>query len=151
KRLLSAGADRTVRLWDREKGEVVLRLNGHDREVFAVAFSPDGRRALSGGADRVVRLWDLATGKELRRCEGHANCVVCVGFADGGRVLLTGSSQYRGADRVLRRWDADAGKELGGSPGREGETVWAVAFGPGGRFAVSGGSGGNLRLWQLAK
>ncbi len=37
-------------------------LEGHSALVFAVAFSPDGKRALSGSRDKTVRVWDLEMG-----------------------------------------------------------------------------------------
>src|SRR5260221_10539173 len=37
-------------------------LEGHAREVWSVAFSPDGSILASGSVDRTIRLWDVATG-----------------------------------------------------------------------------------------
>lgn len=149
KRFLSAGGEGAVRLWDVSSGKELLKLGGPGREVFAVAFSPDGRHAASGGADRVARLWDLSSGKALRRFEGHAGSVVAVAFADGGGTLLTAGSQYRDADRVVRRWDVADGREIDGPTARDGESVWCAAFASDGRFAVTGGSAGVLRMWKL--
>jgi len=58
-RLLSGGADGTVRLWATTIGKLVVPFTGHVGPVTAVAFTPDGRQAASGGVDRTVRLWQL--------------------------------------------------------------------------------------------
>src|SRR5262249_56432440 len=56
--LASAGEDGTVRLWDLPSGKEVGRLEGHD-DVYAVAFSPDGKTLVSGGLDNNASSGDV--------------------------------------------------------------------------------------------
>jgi hypothetical protein len=59
--LASAGADRTVRLWDPLSGAARGELSGHTGSVWAVAAVPlaDGTTLLaSAGADRAIFLWE---------------------------------------------------------------------------------------------
>jgi WD40 repeat protein/mono/diheme cytochrome c family protein len=145
RRLLSAGADRVVRLWDTGDGKLLLRLVGHTEPVRAVAFTPDGRRALSAGEDRCIRLWDLRTSRELDALTGHAGTITALAVsADGKRMLSAGT------DRSLRLWDLGSGADLGNLTGHTGE-VHAVAFAPDGRHAASGGADRTLRVWDVAK
>jgi len=37
----------------------------HQREVDAVAFSPDGKSVLTGSWDNTARIWDAATGQPI--------------------------------------------------------------------------------------
>src|SRR5438874_2456344 len=56
--LVTAAADKTVRLWNVGSGQVMRALTGHQAPVTAALFSPDGRRVLSCGGDRVLKIWD---------------------------------------------------------------------------------------------
>lgn len=47
------------------------KLEGHDKSVMAVAFSPDGKTVASESYDRTIMLWEAATGKERQRFETH--------------------------------------------------------------------------------
>jgi WD40 repeat protein len=59
RRLLSGGADGTIKLWRVEKAAAIETFTGHSGEVKGVAFSPGGREAISCGADRTIRIWRL--------------------------------------------------------------------------------------------
>jgi WD40 repeat protein len=64
-RIVTAGADRTVRVWDSRtrRGKV---LSGHTDEVTTAAFMRgDPNHVLSTSADGTVRLWDARTGDAL--------------------------------------------------------------------------------------
>lgn len=55
--LVSSSQDSTLKIFDVRTGKLVMDLPGHEDQVFAVDWSPDGERVGSGGADKKVRIW----------------------------------------------------------------------------------------------
>ena len=51
--LVSSSKDTTLKVWDVKTGKLHTDLPGHQDEVFAVDWSPDGRKVASGGKDKV--------------------------------------------------------------------------------------------------
>ena len=141
RRIASAGADGTIRLWDAESGAELSTVNGHTRGVLSVAFSPDGRRIASAGGDQTVKLWDAESGAELQTLNGHTNLVSSVAFSPDGRRIASASW-----DQTIKLWNAESGTELQTLKGHT-NIVTSVAFSPDGRRIVSG-SNNTIKLWD---
>jgi serine/threonine protein kinase len=144
RRLLTGGADRSVRLWDLERSLELRCLPGHRDHVCSVGFSPDGRRALSSATDKSVRLWDLEAGLQLRSFDRRTNRVVA--FAPDGRRAASGSLY----DGMVRLWEVDTGRELASFRGHT-DWVVAVAFAAEGRYLLSGSMDRTLKVWDLER
>jgi WD40 repeat protein len=107
RRLLSGGADGTMRLWDVETGKEFGTFPTQPGPVFSVALSADSSRALSTDANGVIRLWDVATRQESRSLRGHQGAVRKIAFtAKETRVVSAGE------DGTVRLWNTATGDEL---------------------------------------
>ena len=60
-------------------------LRGHDRDIFAVAVTPDGQRQVSGSYDKTLKVWNLASGREEKTLRGHSDAVDNVAITPDGR------------------------------------------------------------------
>lgn len=132
----TADADKTVRLWDIEKGESVARLVGHLKGVNSVAFSPDGRNLATGSDDASILIWDLAERtieKDVEDPEGPIKVVTY--SADGTRLAAVEEGTW------VRLYDARTAEVLMKFPSLEQETH-ALCFSPDtGKIAWAGSSG----------
>ena len=66
RRVATAGADGTVRVWDVASGRLERVMRGHTQIVSSVQFSPDGTRVLTGSPDGTARVWRVDTGAQIR-------------------------------------------------------------------------------------
>src|SRR4029077_9562303 len=92
-RAVSRGTDRMLTVWDLERGEVV-RTFEDSRGVFAVALTPDGKRAVLACWDRTVSVWDAETG-EFVATFGADSPVRTVAVAPDGRTIVAGDAEGR--------------------------------------------------------
>jgi hypothetical protein len=149
KRAASAGADRTVRVWDVRTGREELRFKGHTGTVTGVAFSPDGQRLASADEDGSVRLWDAERGWEARTLKGHEGPVHCVAFSPDGQRLASAS-----ADGTVRVWDVNLGRKIRtlgkqkDQKGPYGAPFTSVVFSPDGKDLASAGKDEAVRIWD---
>ena len=128
--LVSAGLDRTLRLWTlTEPGRGGQLLARHDDDVTAVAYSPDGQTIASASADQSVRLWSRS-GALLHELP-HPERINAVAWSPDGTAIVSA-----GADRTLRLWDP-TGRQLGGPLTGHEDDVTAVAWSPDGTTIVS--------------
>jgi cytochrome c len=102
RRIVTAGADARIVVWQPAAPEPQTVLQGHTAPVVALAVSPDGKVLASASWDRTVRLWPLGGGAP-RVLEGHQQNVNGVAFLPDGSAVVS-----VGYDATLRIWPAAA-------------------------------------------
>jgi WD40 repeat protein len=142
-RLVSGGADGTVRLWEVSTGRELRRFLGHEGGVAALAVSAEGKRLISGGADKALHVWDVSTGRKLHRLRGHEDEIRWVALTADGRKAASA-----GTDTTFRLWDLLGGKELRRLSCHRDCWVRAVAFSPDGKALASACTDRAIRLWR---
>ena len=109
-RLLSAASDKTVRVWDVAQRREILRYEGHEEPVLALAVADAGDLVASGTSQGTVDLWQPADGTLRRSLYVAHGPVWALAFTRDARAVLSS-----GSDGVVRLWDVGDGHELSGA------------------------------------
>jgi WD40 repeat protein len=156
KQLLASCFRDNLRVWDlATKAEA--KGTGGSAFGFARLALVGPRQVLMGGPRSDLRLWDIPDAREVRSFPGHTGPIYSVAAStDGTRALSGGggpivrNGKVVSQDCTLRVWDVAGGQELGRFE-QPTDSVQSVALSPDGTHALSGGSRGTVRYWDLTK
>ncbi len=154
--LISVSDDKTIRIWDVEKGVLDRTIRsfsgaGAEGAIYAMALSPDSRFLAIGGyfESNEVRIIDLEKEAEVALLTGHTNVVTSIKFSKDGLQLASAD-----ANGVIKLWAINyADKKITASPsnvlsGHKAQ-VYDISFAPNGNQLVSASYDGSLKLWDL--
>ena len=106
-RVVSAGKENKITIWDSNTGKPIHILAGHVGDVNSIACSSDGTRLVSAGGDHSIRVWDTATGTIVKTLTGHSGPIYSVSLSPDAKRLASGS-----ADTTAKIWDTETGREI---------------------------------------
>jgi RNA polymerase sigma factor (sigma-70 family) len=139
---------RHLMLWDTVTGKVTHTAS--PPLWSGIAVSPDGKlvAADSPMKDGTIILRDAQSGKELRSCQGYPRSLSAFVFSPDGKYL---AGAFHSSPRVVVVWDVATGQKVAECRAGDRDTTYmALAFSPDGKTLTSGGSGGRVRLWEVA-
>lgn len=131
--IASAGADRTVRIWNglpgKDAGKAITTFK-NDTYVYSATFSPDGTKLAIVSFDDTVRIWEATTGRELAALIHHTLPVSDIAFSADSSQLITNSvpsATTSFADHRLHTWEIPTGRELNVIPADASNGILALS------------------------
>ena len=135
--------DHGVWRWDLENDSVV-KLDGHESWVRAIAFDEERRQVITGGYDGRL-IWWTAEGQleQIRVLSAHEGWIRSIAISPDQQMLASA-----GNDLTVRLWSCEDGKLIQQFEGHE-RHVYNVVFQPNGKHLATGDLMGNLYHWNV--
>jgi hypothetical protein len=116
------------------------------QQIFALAYSPDGKTIALGGYKEVV-LADAMSGKTISRLTGHADAVRALAFSKDGKLLAAagGLPARRGEVKIWDVTQQSVTKTLAGHA----DCIYSVAISPDARQVATSSYDKLIKLWSV--
>lgn len=141
-KVVSCGADKTVKVWESQSGKQLLSMEGHCDVVYCCSFSSNDAKIVSCSADHTVKVWDSSTGRECLNFTGHNQDVFSCMFSPDDRNILSCS-----ADKTVKVWNSETGMEVVAFVGHM-DIVRCCCYSPDGSKIVSCSDDTCVKVWD---
>ena len=118
-------------------------LEGVNKNIYSIAYSPDGSILVTGSEDSIARIWDSKNGQLLHVLKGHDDVIEALNFSPNGECIATGSG-----DKTVHIWNAQDGKKLAVLKGHEDE-INSLVFDSNGKRLITTSFDKTARIWNL--
>ena len=145
-KMLSAGSDNRVIVWDLQTGEQQAVFSQHTDNVNDITFSNNGRWGISASSDDTVLIWDIQTAEVLRQFTMNSD-VLSVTYSPDGRTIATGER-----DGSVNLWDINSGTlltQFGTVPPNHQEGIIDLTFSEDGSSLLSIDEFATLIVWDV--
>lgn len=146
--LASGSDDNTIKLWELASGKLLFTLKGHKKSIRSLVFRSQ-KELISGSIDGTIKFWNIN--------EGYLQKTLLYGTEDSLPEILALSLNSRrkilvggGNSGVLKLWSLSSGPTLEYTKFSKG-FIKTIAFSPGGRNVVFGGSDSQIFLFDVVK
>ncbi|MBN8249452.1 MAG: hypothetical protein J0L84_18655, partial [Verrucomicrobia bacterium] len=150
-RLVTAGGDQLIKVWEPKTQTELAVLEGHTAQVLAVAFNTNATQVVSGGADRQLKVWDIATREKIVTLGNSSAAWNTVAWPGDGAALFAATDSgavYRYTQLKSHTGEQSSAtaeeRHLGTLP----DSAPLLAATADGRRVAVGSQNGLIRLWD---
>ncbi len=143
---MTAGWDKTVRIFTQDHASAQRLLVGHNTSISAITWHSNGTYVFSASdeTDKTIRMWSVIKGDCVRVFTGHTDYISALECAPNGRVLASADT---GGNIII--WNIEKGTRIKRCRGHGKGGISSLSFSAESTVLVSGGLDGTVRLWDI--
>jgi len=140
---VSGACDASAKVWDLRSGKCTQTFTGHEADINAVQFFPNGLAFGTGSDDASCRLFDIRADREMMNYANES--IMCgitsVAFSISGRFLFAGYDDFN-----CHVWDTLKGEKVFCLQGHD-NRVSCLGVSSDGMALCTGSWDSLLRIW----
>ena len=149
----SCSTDQKIHVCRLGETRPVKTFHGHQNEVNAIKWDPQGRLLASCSDDMTLKIWNMVKDTPVHNLQAHNKEIYTIKWSPTGpgtmnpnATLLLASASF---DSTVRLWDVDRGV-CQNTLVKHSEPVYSVAFSPDGRLLATGSFDKAIYIWDIA-
>jgi hypothetical protein len=143
---VSSSRDATLRVWDLQAREEVMRVI-EPSFVYAIAITPDSRTFVIQTRERTFKAWDMRTEQQIDADDLPTRSISSVAVSPDR--YRTAKHLISGSQNTVKIWNLKAGREVCILRGHT-SLVTAVAIAPKRQILISGSEDRTIRVWGIS-
>jgi len=139
-----------VDLWDLNFGTLKHSIQ-HSNRIYALDWSPDGKRIAGGGPRGTVTFWSTDDLEPQQHIQAHGGLVNALTHSPDGRSLVTTTWEEIPGEKI-KVWDVETGALVAKLDGYRWSTgdVYDMVFSPDGSLLATAAFDRRVLLWDTA-
>lgn len=142
--IVSAGADKTVRIWSADGKEKFKPITAKDVPT-CVAVSPDGKRIAYAGWDGAIHQVNADNGEAIGERPAEQGPIFSLAFSPDGKLLASG-----GRKGTVQIWEATNELKPVATLPDNGRTVWTIAWTFDSKM-LAASADKSVKIWNVAE
>ncbi|CAF1025999.1 unnamed protein product [Rotaria sordida] len=150
----SCSTDQKIHVCRLGETRPVKTFHGHQNEVNAIKWDPQGRLLASCSDDMTLKIWAMTKDTPVHNLQAHNKEIYTIKWSPTGpgtmnpnATLLLASASF---DSTVRLWDVERGL-CQSTLVKHSEPVYSVAFSPDGRLLATGSFDKAIHIWDIAR
>ncbi|BBM83285.1 WD40 repeat domain-containing serine/threonine protein kinase [Candidatus Uabimicrobium amorphum] len=153
--LLTAGDDKTVRLWDVKTGKQLQIFKGHEDEVSCCRFASQGK-IVSASYDKTIRVWDIKRANATKILDIHKGRVYGFDLMEDGQTIVSVGEDQKliitdlASEKIKQVFTGHKGVSFSRGQ-RHLAVISSCAVTKNGQTIITSGNDNTVKLWKASK